>query len=360
MRAVEKRQMDTLRGLLAAIATISLLIGGYVVFSPFIKPIAWSVVIVLTTWPIRNWLIYVCGERVNIVATLMTLAVAIVFAAIFVPLGFGLVSETSAGIDALKQILLDQHAINPPEFLRSIPFVGETLWHRASLLLSSRSQILALLSDYQETFVTIASNFARGIANFVFNLFICLLCAFALYRHGGGFGSQLKAVMQRIGGDRFKRILESVELTVRGAVYGIVMTAVVQGVLAAIGYYVCGTPVPLVLGFATMALALVPFGTPLVYVPAAIGLVMDDAPIAGLALLIWGIAVVSTSDNFLRPIFISKATSAPGILVFFGVLGGLISFGFIGIIVGPAILAILHGVWLELAQEGVAKSVEAT
>lgn len=351
MRADETRQFDTLRSLLAATAAILLIAGGYLVFSPFIKPIAWSVVIVLTTWPIRNWLSRIFGDRPNTIAALMTLALAIIFAALFVPLGFGLVSEVSVGLEAIRQILSDQHTITPPEFLRSIPWVGETLWHRASLLLSSRSQVIGLLGDYQETILALASNFARGIAHLVFNIFVCLLGAFALYRHGSGFGTQFKAVMHRIGGERFKRILESVDLTVRGSVYGIVMTAIVQGVLAGIGYYACGAAVPLLLGLATMALALVPFGTPLVYVPAALSLAINDSPIAGLVLLIWGIAVVSTSDNFLRPIFISQATSAPGILVFFGVLGGLLSFGFIGIIVGPAILAILHGVWHELAQE---------
>ena len=351
MRADEVQQFNTLRGLLAALAAVSLLVAGYLVFSPFIKPVAWSVVIVLTTWPIRSWLARHFGDRPNTIASIMTLSLAVIFAAIFVPLGFGLFAEASIGIEAIRKILLDEHVITPPDFLRSIPFIGETIWHRASLMMSSRSQVLGLLSDYQETILALASNFARGLAHFIFSLFICLLGVFALFRHGNGFGTEFKTVMHRIGGERFKRILESVHLTVRGSVYGIVMTAIVQGILAGVGYYACGASVPLLLSLATMALALVPFGTPLVYVPAAIALILEDSPIAGLVLLVWGVAVVSTSDNFLRPIFISKATSAPGILVFFGVLGGLLSFGFIGIIVGPAVLAILHGVWLELAQD---------
>ena len=118
------------------------------------------------------------------------------------------------------------------------------------------------------------------------------------------------------------------------------------------GYYFSGAPIPLLLGAVTMITALAPWGAPLVYLPVATYLlVFTSLPwYYGIGLAIWGVSVVSTIDNLLRPLFISQTTSLSPILVFIGVIGGILSFGLLGIFVGPALIAIAQLLWLDLAK----------
>ena len=121
--------------------------------------------------------------------------------------------------------------------------------------------------------------------------------------------------------------------------------------LAGIGYAVAGAPVPVLLGFFTMVMSLIPFGTPVVYLPVAVIVVANGAPLLhGILLAAWGICVVSAMDNILRPLFISQSTNMPIVLSFFGVIGGIIAFGLLGIILGPVVLAIALMLWREWAQ----------
>jgi predicted PurR-regulated permease PerM len=154
-----------------------------------------------------------------------------------------------------------------------------------------------------------------------------------------------------VGGEKIPLILEAVEPTVRGAAYGVIATAAAQGTLAALGYYMAGSPIPLLLGAVTGVVALIPFGPPIVYLPVAAYLsLFTPLPwyhAVGLAL--WGTLVVSGVDNVLRPLFISQATSGSPILVFIGVLGGVLAFGLLGVFAGPAIIAVAQLLWRDLA-----------
>jgi predicted PurR-regulated permease PerM len=139
---------------------------------------------------------------------------------------------------------------------------------------------------------------------------------------------------------------------VRGAAYSVLATAIAQGVLAGVGYYVTGAPTPLLLGVLTLFISFVPFGPPFVYIPVTAYLLFGtDLPwYHGVGLAVWGTVVVSTVDNILRPLFISHTTKLSTILVFIGVLGGVASFGLLGVFIGPALIAIAQLFWLELAR----------
>jgi predicted PurR-regulated permease PerM len=123
-------------------------------------------------------------------------------------------------------------------------------------------------------------------------------------------------------------------------------------VLAGIGYYVVGAPTPLLLGVLTLIVSFVPFGPPFVYIPVTAYLLFaTELPwYHGVGLAIWGTIVVSTVDNILRPLFISQSTKLSTILVFIGVLGGVASFGLLGVFIGPALVAIAQLFWLELGR----------
>ena len=141
-------------------------------------------------------------------------------------------------------------------------------------------------------------------------------------------------------------------------VYGILLTAIAQGLLAGLGYWVAGVPAPVLLTLVTILLALVPFATPFVWGGVAVWLLVQGHTLEAIGLAVWGTLVISWVDNLIRPLVISSATKISFLLVMFGVLGGLAAFGFVGLFIGPVILAILLAVWREWL-EGVDEKAES-
>jgi predicted PurR-regulated permease PerM len=235
----------------------------------------------------------------------------------------------------------------PPQ-ISGLPFVGPMIKEQCDLIWKNKAEVAKNLERYQEPIVAFATAAAKGIISTTTTFFLCLFVSFFFYRHGKELARQVNLAATKLGGERFLQLVAALKGTVKGAVYGVLMTAISQGVLAGIGYVIAGAPIPVLLSFVTMMASLIPFGTPFVYIPVSILIVVQGAPfLYGALLAAYGICVVSMADNVLRPLYISQATSMSVLLSFFGVIGGLVSFGFIGIIVGPAIVAVAHALWNE-------------
>jgi predicted PurR-regulated permease PerM len=150
----------------------------------------------------------------------------------------------------------------------------------------------------------------------------------------------LTAAIERIGGERGAYLLTVAGKTVRGVVYGILGTALAQAVVAGIGFVIAGVPAAALLALLTFFASVVPIvGTALVWLPAAIWLFHLGATGWGIFMLIWGLGV-GNLDNIVKPWLISQGSNVPFILIFFGVLGGALTFGFIGVFLGPTLLAV--------------------
>jgi predicted PurR-regulated permease PerM len=137
----------------------------------------------------------------------------------------------------------------------------------------------------------------------------------------------------------------------QAVLYGLILTALLQGTLAGLGYWAAGIRAPVLLGVVTVILALIPFGAPLVWGSVCIWLLLVGETWAGAGLALWGMLVVSQIDNLLRPLVISSVTRIPYLLVLFGVLGGISAFGLIGLFLGPITIAVLLAVWREWVGE---------
>lgn len=200
--------------------------------------------------------------------------------------------------------------------------------------------------------ITFAGSAARGMLITVAHLIATLVGCFIFYRYGDDLICQLYSAFRRIAGDRIAHVLDAIAPTVRGAAYSVIATAAAQGTLAGVGYYVAGAPMPLLLGALTGVVALIPFGPPFIYLPVA-GYISLFTPLPwyhAVGIILWGVLVVSSVDNVLRPLFLSQATRSSPILVFIGVLGGALAFGIVGVFLGPAIIAIAQLLWRDLAQ----------
>jgi predicted PurR-regulated permease PerM len=214
------------------------------------------------------------------------------------------------------------------------------------------AQLVAELRKYLEPVrkVALASGAAFGAA--VLQLTLSIFIAFFFFRDGEIVVERLEAAFARIAGDRGFQLALVAAATVRGVVLGILGTAIVQGVVAGIGFWIAGIRAAPLLGLLTFFLSPVPIGPPLVWVPAGLWLINAGETGWGLFVLAWGALVVSTVDNVIKPLIISRGSDLPFVLVLLGVLGGAVAFGFIGIFLGPVLLAVgyaLLEVWVKEA-----------
>jgi predicted PurR-regulated permease PerM len=339
------QETNTVRSLASGLFLAGLLVLAYQVLDHFILPIAWAVVLAYVSWPLHRLVQGVCGGRPAVSAFATTLLLASVLIVPLVWASFLLQAEMGEFYRNLPQWLDKKPEL--PAFAASIPYFGKEL----GLLFAQADTLRELLAtralpwarQYSGELFELLGNVGYNAAQIGF----ALLTAFFLYRDGPQAAGQVRQVLRMLLGGRLEAYLAATEQTLNAVVYGIVLTALAQGALAGAGYWAVGLHTPILLGAATAFFALIPFGTPLVWVSAGLWLLADGQYWAGVSLLLWGSLVVSWVDNIIRPWVISGATRIPFLLVFFGVLGGLARFGFIGLFLGPVVLAICFAVWRE-------------
>jgi len=143
-----------------------------------------------------------------------------------------------------------------------------------------------------------------------------------------------------VAGEMTGRLLQIIGGTINGVVYGIVGTGIAQAIAAVIGFLIAGVPGALMLGFLTFFFSLIPAGPPVIWISAAAWLFYNEQPGWGIFMAIWGFFVISSIDNIVKPLLISRGASLPFALVLLGVVGGVLAFGFVGIFLGPVLLAV--------------------
>jgi predicted PurR-regulated permease PerM len=192
---------------------------------------------------------------------------------------------------------------------------------------------------------------AKGVGQILFGIGVTIFTSFFLFRYGEHLAQQMNSIAGHFGGPGYQQALKIIWVTIGAVMYGVAVAALIQGLLAGVGFYLFGAPLPLLFGGITILLGLIPFGPPLLYLPMSGYLIYSGAPwYMGLGLALWGISLVSTADNIFRPLFISRATSLPVLLAFFGGLGGIAAFGMIGLFIGPILLALAQEFWKQLLE----------
>lgn len=333
----------------AALALL-LAIGGLVVLRPFLVPVAWAAVLAFATWPLLVWVRAWLRGRRTLAALLMT---ALVLAAVVGPLAAAsaaLVEEVRGAAERLEA--LRDRPPRPPAWVSELPLVSRWIAELPGYL--EPEAIEEWLRANIQLVQDLALETAGRVGRNVIKTGVALLVLFYFFRDGDEIVRQIRGVARHLGGAVVERRLDAVGGTIRAVVRGLLITAAVQGILAGIGYAVAGVPAPILLGIVTGLLALVPYGTSVVMVPAGLWLLFQGELLAGVGLLLWGTLIVASMDNLLRPLFISGAIRVPYLLVFFGVLGGLGAFGLVGVFAGPVLLCALFALWREWADEGAA------
>lgn len=338
------------RRLLLGVFLAGLLLLGWKVLNPFIIPVAWAGILVYVTWPLYRRLRTAFGGRHTPSALAMTLLLALTLILPIMWVVFLLQSEIS-GVYQQIALQLAQGHLEVPAVIRDIPWLGKEIQDFLDRLNASPEALKAQLKAWSDYAITHAAGFVGGVGRNMGKLGFALLTAFFLYRDGEVVVRQIRQVLSQVLDERIDDYLTAMGDMSRAVVYGIVLTALAQGLLAGIGYAVAGMGNPVFLGVLTALIAFIPFGTPFAWGAVCIWLFLSGQTWAAIGLFLWGTFVVSWVDNIIRPLVISSATRMPFLLVMFGVLGGLAAFGMVGLFMGPVILAVMVAVWREWLED---------
>ncbi len=327
-----------IESLSAAAALSFLAIGCFLVLRPFLSALMWAVILCYATWPASHWLEGKLGGRRTLTAILMTLAVAAILVLPFVIVGFTLAENVSAWSQAIKD-WVGRGLPPPPAWLVDVPMFGDDLaahWNSLDTAAGVTEVVRLILNPLREAAITGGALLGRGTVELALSVFI----AFFVFRRGDELALGLQQALTRLIGPRARQFIAVAGGTIQGVVYGILGTALAQGLLAGIGFLLLGVPGALFLGLLTFFLSLIPMGPPLVWVPVVVWLASVDRYLAAGFMAIWGFFVISGIDNVVKPYLISRGSQMPFVLVFLGVIGGVIAFGFLGVFLGPVLLAV--------------------
>lgn len=329
---------------LAQIALVALLIVGCVaVLLPMIGALLFAFVIWICTWALYSEkLLPRIGGRKSLGAALMTTLLVLL---ILVPMTF-LVASLANGADFLVNELrprIEQGLpAKPPALLSDLPIVGSEIadsWQRVA---SSRAELSGLLKQLIEPARNLALATGAIAANGLLQLALVLFVIFFLYRDGEAIAHALYVGARKLGGELGEEMVNRARGTVIGVMLGIVGTAVAQATVAMTGFLIAGVPGAVLLGFATFFLSMIPIGPPLIWGGAAAWLYGHDQSGWAIFMVLWGLLVISSIDNFLKPVLMARGAGISILLIALGVIGGILVFGFIGIFLGPVLLALGH------------------
>jgi len=329
---------------------IVVLAGCFIILRPFLSAIIWAGVLTFSTWPIYVRLKSFLGGRSTLAAASMTLLIAILVVAPFVIVATGLAENSVTLADAARRAL-NEGLPEPPEWIARVPLVGasaEEYWrrfaHDGGALVEEAKRFLPVLRR-----VSLVVGEALGLG--LIQLGMSVFLAFFLYRNGEAVAAHLRGVGSRLAGERAQRLLDVAGGTVISVVYGIIGTALAQGLLAGIGLAIAGVPAAPLLGLATFFLSIVPVGPPLVWGTATVWLLWNDSVGWGIFLAAWGFFLISGVDNIIKPWLISRGSRLPFATVLLGVAGGALTFGFIGVFIGPTLLAVGTRMLLQWSED---------
>ena len=332
---------------LALIALGILVLGSLLVIRPFLSAVLLALILTISTWPVYESLLGVLKGRKTLTAALVSLALS---AALLLPLFFLVTSlgNEIADFSKLVRSSLEQNGRLPiPAWVGQIPYVGGSIasrWETFSVNFAETAKRVApYLAPAAQTVLSLSATFGSAL------LEVCgaLIISFIFFRDGVFLAEKLREVMVKLAGTRAEGLIRTAGFTLKSVVYGILGTAIVQGFLASIGFVIAGVPAAALLGLITSFLSLVPIGPPLVWIPAALWLFSNGETSWAIFMALWGVIVVSGSDNVVKPYLISKGSDLPLVLIFIGVLGGVIQFGFLGVFLGPTLLALVYSLIKE-------------
>lgn len=327
--------------LLVQILLLSLLGACLWVLAPFWSALFWAAVLAFASWPLMRLLTRALNGRETLAAAILTGVWIVLVAVPLIMLGFNLADHIREANVFIKDVQVD--GLPPaPQWMIELPLVGaklNSLWvlldeQGVALLMSLRPY----LGEVGNWLLARSAQIGRGMLE----LALSLVFVFFFYRDGPRLAELIYRMLHRLIGEQAGHYIDLVAATVQRVVNGVIGTAAAQGLLAMMGFMIAGVPGALFLGFLTFMFSLIPMGPPLIWIPAVLWLVVQGDYGFAIFLAIWGTFIISGVDNVLKPYLISRGGNLPLVVVLLGVFGGILAFGFMGLFLGPTLLAVAY------------------
>lgn len=330
-----------------AIFALTLLGGGCIwVLWPFLTALLWAAILASTSWSGFLWLDRAVGHRRTLAASIMTLLVTLVLLVPVVAVAMGLADNVKELTHEVTALLKDGLP-DAPAWMVNLPVVGDTIHNYWQQFAHDGQRLMHELEKFAGPAQTAALSGGRMLGKGVIDIAMSVFLAFFFFLYGEGLANRLIVGLERLAGERATYLMGIARGTVTGVIYGILGTALAQGILAALGFAIAGVPGAVLMGVATFFLSVVPVGPPLIWGGVAIWLFQQGQPGWAIFVAVWGFFIVSMVDNVIKPFIISRGSSLPFAIVFLGVLGGVLAFGVIGLFIGPTMLAVGYRLAIE-------------
>jgi len=330
---------------LALLFIAILLLTCLKIAQPFIAAIFGGIVICVSLWPLYIFLSKTLGNRRKLAAALMTLMTMMIFV---VPLGFA-AEKLLDSIPMLEKLAYDPSWLklgDPPAWIAQIPLFGGSLinaWHQGlEHAILDADKIRPLLLQSAKWLLSQGAGFAMTMLEII----LATLIAGVMYVHAEDGTHLSRKFARRIASAKSAAVIDVAGHTIRGVSLGVIGTAALQAALSGFGFAIAGIPIYTLLGVLCFITALLQIGTGLVWIPAAIWLGYDGHQGWAVFTVAWGI-FINTIDNFIKPYVISKGSNLPLAIIFTGVIGGLLAWGFMGMFIGATLLAVAYTLFME-------------
>jgi predicted PurR-regulated permease PerM len=320
-------------------AVLLLTAGCLIVLRPFLPAILFAAAVAISSWPLYLRLLRRLKGRRSLAALTMTLSLTLLVIVPLALVAYRLADNIAQAFDAMRAAL-DQGELLPPQWIRDIPLVGQQVDDYLRQLVASRERMMELARRMVEPARHYLFSGGLMLGAGVVQMILAAFVSFFFYRDGEALRSVSVAAMRRLMGEQAEPVGAIVAQTVRGVMYGLLGTALAQALVAAFGFALARVPGVALLSALVFVSSLIPLGPPVIWGGAALWLFAEGRAGWGVFMLVWGFFGISGVDNVVRPILISRGSSLPFLLTFLGVLGGVIAFGFVGIFIGPTLLAV--------------------
>ena len=334
--------------------------AGIYFFHGFVVPVLAALVIGFASWPLFHRLQRNVGGSSTLAASI---AIGLIVAFLVIPLTIAVLYT----VDEVRQWVMwmieaNREGSTAPQWMLALPVAGDwigTMWDKHIGTPGAIGNLIQMASGANIGNIYRAVLAAGGGA---FHLFLTLLfmiiALFFVYRNGADFSRQIDLIGERILPTRWERISRVVPATISSTVTGMTLIAIGEGIVLGIAYWIAGVPSPVTLGVITGFMALIPGGAPLSFTLISIYLVASGTPIAGLGLFLWGSIELFIVDKTLRPRLVGGPIKLPFLPTFFGLIGGVKTMGFLGLFIGPVLMALLVAIWREWLREAEISNIE--
>ncbi len=330
-----------------------ILYGAFLILSPFLKAITWALILAILVYPLYAWLLGRLRGRETLAALIVIVLITVLVIAPGIQLAWFLSDEAVLLVQSVRSLLNNENGTP----WQSLPWVQVLLswWDRMTFqLVDFKINWKDLLIQGAQSSSSFLVGQVKGIAQnvllFAVNFVIALVTLFFFLRDGAGFVTRVQRLLP-MGHEHQTRLFKNIVDTVVAVVHGSLVVAMLQGLLAGLAYWLLGVPFAVLWGVLTGFVALLPVGgSTIVSIPASIYLFVQGETVNGILLLVWCLGVVGMIDNILKPLLIGNRLGLPVLFLFFGILGGISLFGAVGIVLGPALFALLRAL-LDLYSE---------